>query len=158
MRGADMRHTRWIVGALATVGILAAGAGAANADSRGPRSEETVTAAIRFSDDPVDVGPSGPSAGDELVLHDTLVDARGRVIGHDGGVCTFTDLSAPELSCVVTFSLPRGQITTQFLNTPPPHKVGAITGGTGAYRDARGHFELTENPDQTGVIVFRIRH
>jgi len=36
-----------------------------------------------------------------------------------------------QANCTLTFSLPGGDITTQFLNIPPPAKTFAVTGGTG---------------------------
>jgi hypothetical protein len=71
-------------------------------------------------------------------------------------VCSLTDPAKPEMHCTVTFWLPDGRITTQFLNTPPPRKRVAVTGGTGAYRRASGEAVLVESPDQTGVITFRL--
>ena len=117
---------------------------------------ETLRYGIRFNDTALDLGAPGPSLGDVQLLNDKLINRRrGNVIGHDGGVCTVTSLDPPETNCTLTFSLPGGQITTQFLNSPPPRKVAAITGGTRRYRGARGDLVLTENPDQTGTIVFR---
>jgi hypothetical protein len=116
---------------------------------------ETLRFGIRFNDTALDLGAPGPSLGDVQVLSDKLVNRRGKVVGHDGGVCTVTSLDPPETSCTITFSLPGGQITTQFLNSPPPRKVAPITGGTRRYRRARGELVLTEKPDQTGTIVFR---
>lgn len=116
---------------------------------------KTLRYGIRFNDTAVDLGARGPSLGDVQILTDRLVNRRGKVVGHDGGVCTVTSLDPPETNCTVTFSLPGGQITTQFLNAPPPRKVAPITGGTRRYRGARGNLVLIEHPDQTGTIVFR---
>lgn len=141
-----------LASAVTVLVVVVAGA-PLTAANHGPH---TLRFGVQFHDDILDLGAEGPTAGDEQILHDTLVNSHGRVVGHDGGVCVFTDLNAPETHCVVTFSLPKGQITTQFLNTPPPNKVAAITGGTGAYRDARGVMLLTEHPDQTGDLVFQL--
>jgi hypothetical protein len=156
-----MSHNRSALTGMAVLGaVLLTATASAPAGARGESGPDGVSLrfGVQFHDDFVDVGAPGPSAGDETVVHDTLVDSRGRVVGHDGGVCSFTDVSVPEANCVITFSLPAGLVTVQFLNTPPAQKTGAITGGTGAYRDARGQMSLTENPDQTGVVVFVIDH
>jgi hypothetical protein len=116
---------------------------------------EALRFGIRFNETALDLGAPGPSLGDVQVLSDKLVNRRGKVVGHDGGTCTVTSLDPPETNCTITFSLPEGQITTQFLNSPPPRKVAPITGGTRRYRRARGELVLTENPDQTGTIAFR---
>ena len=46
------------------------------------------------------------------------------------------------------------EISTQFLNAPPPRKRAAIVGGTGAYRGARGQAVIVEGPHQTGTVTF----
>jgi hypothetical protein len=77
--------------------------------------------------------------------------------GHDGVACTITDPDGgPEAQCTATFALPGGRLTTQFLNAPPPVKHFAVTGGTGAYRKARGDAVLVENGDGTGRLTFRL--
>jgi hypothetical protein len=135
-----------------TASIFAAPGGAE------PSGQHAFQVAIRFGDDPlIDVGgsPPGPDVGDIVALDDQLL-VNGRVIGHDGGSCVFNNVSRPEASCVVTFALPRGTITGQWLNQPPPRKVVAVTGGTGLYRNARGEAVIVEAPDQTGTATFRL--
>jgi hypothetical protein len=138
--------------AIAAITIITSSSGALAA---GQHKRHTLRYGIRFHDVAVDLGAPGPSLGDVQVLNDTLVNRRGKVIGHDGGICTVTSLDPPETNCAITFSPPGGQITTQFLNSPPPRKVAPITGGTKRYRGARGELILKEHPDQTGTIVFR---
>ncbi len=102
-----------------------------------------------------------PALGTELIQHDLLF-SNGKQVGHSGGVCVVTDPATPEIACAVTFSLAGGTITTQFLTTPPPKKVFAITGGTGSYRQVRGQGELVENGDGTtpgtgtGTLTFTL--
>ncbi len=109
---------------------------------------------IRFGEDPrIDLAPPGPSAGDLHVLDDLLFQ-EGRQVGHTSGVCTLTNLTRPEEACMITFSLPRGIITGQWLNTPPPRKVAAITGGTGIYRNARGEARVVEFSSEQGAVTF----
>jgi hypothetical protein len=107
---------------------------------------------VQFHDTIIAKVQTGLSQGDQFVLNDTLL-SNGAEVGHNGGVCTVND-AAGELICVVTWSLPDGTISTQFLNTPPPDKVFAITGGTGAYAGIQGTGELTENGDETGSVTF----
>lgn len=95
---------------------------------------------------------AGLQLGDRVILSDQLL-VNGEVVGHNGGVCTVTDIEG-ELLCLVTFALPEGTISTQFLNTPPPEQVFAITGGTGRFENARGHGELVEAGDGTGTLAF----
>jgi type II secretory pathway pseudopilin PulG len=101
----------------------------------------------------IDVGAQGPSLGDYQVFsHELFKDSR--KVGTDGGTCTVTNVPTPGTSggttsqCLVTSWLPKGQITTLGLVTfpaqglPEPFTV-AITGGTGAYRTARGVLTVT---------------
>jgi hypothetical protein len=112
--------------------------------------------AVAFHDVQLDLGKKGPSVGDERLFADSLLDAKGRKLGHDAGVCTFTSLAPPEAACQITFFLSRGEIATQFLNAPPPRKLAAIIGGTGAYRGARGEAVIVEGPKQTGTVTFQL--
>jgi len=105
----------------------------------------------------LDLGDPGPSMGDQIISHDLLFDPSGRPAGHDGVSCTITDpAGGPEAECTATFALSGGQLATQFLNTPPPVKHFAVTGGTGRYRKARGEAVLVENGDGTGTVTFNL--
>jgi hypothetical protein len=136
--------------AVLPVTAATAGSSTAMSDSR------TIKFAIAFHDVALDLGKKGPSVGDERILADTLLDAKGKKVGHDAGSCTFTSLAPPEAACYVTFFLSDGQIAIQFLNAPPPRKIAAIVGGTGAYRGARGEAVIVESPNQTGTVTFRL--
>jgi hypothetical protein len=136
--------------AVLPVTVAAVGSSTAVSDSR------TIKFAIAFHDVALDLGKKGPSVGDERILADTLLDAKGKKVGHDAGSCTFTSLAPPEAACYVTFFLSDGQIAIQFLNAPPPRKIAAIVGGTGAYRGARGEAVIVESPNQTGTVTFRL--
>ncbi|MCX5609644.1 MULTISPECIES: allene oxide cyclase barrel-like domain-containing protein [unclassified Streptomyces] len=96
------------------------------------------------------VNPGGPAAqGDRTVVRSILSDQAGNQVGETGGFCTTTRAALPGDSggaeeCVVTYTLPDGQLTVQgmyfgILNPgPPPSFDNAITGGTGKYHRARG--------------------
>jgi hypothetical protein len=103
----------------------------------------------------LDLGAPGPSQGDEFILHELVFTPDGRTqVGHDGGMCVIFDVAIPEENCTVTYSLPGGDITTQFLNSPPPAKTFAVTGGTGSYRNVRGQGELVELGNETATLSF----
>jgi len=51
----------------------------------------------------------------------------------------------------------RGTIAFAFVNSPPPHKVLAVTGGSGEFSKARGDGTLDENGDGTATLVLRTR-
>ena len=151
-----------LITAVALAAFAAAAAGLIATSSAAGTTSATRTTTlnytVRFS--PfylLDLGRKGPSLGDMTVFHDTLVDAKGTVVGHDGLVCTFTNPAVPEASCQGVAKLPGGQLTFQFLNSPPPRKVAAITGGSGRYQDARGQLLIVESPkDQTGSYTFTL--
>jgi hypothetical protein len=103
----------------------------------------------------LDLGAPGPSQGDMKILHDLVFTPDGRTqVGHDGGSCVLFDVAKTEANCTLTFSLPGGDITTQFLNTPPPAKIFAVTGGTRSYRNVRGQGELVELGNETATLSF----
>ena len=148
--------------AVAAAALAAAGAGliatSSAAVSNPAPHTTTLRYTIRFS--PfylLDLGKKGPSLGDQTIFHDTLVNAKGAVVGHDGLVCTFTNPAVPEASCQGVAKLPDGLLTFQFLNSPPPRKTAAITGGTGRYQDVRGQLVIVESAkDQTGTYTFTL--
>jgi hypothetical protein len=135
---------------------VAALAAAASLSSAGVKAPQTLKLAVAFHDVQVDLGKSGPSLGDQRVFSDSMLDAKGKKVGHDAGVCTFTSLAPPEAACHITFFLSDGQIAIQFLNAPPPRKLAAIVGGTGAYRAARGQAVILEGARQTGSVTFSL--
>jgi len=103
----------------------------------------------------LDLPPSGLSEGDTRVFNLAVYDASNtRQIGRLDGACQVTDPpdeareSRIVAQCVKTFVLNGGSITVQgnaayakLTNFPFP-AVQAITGGTGAYRGARGQINL----------------
>jgi len=155
----------WAVGLAAgtLVGAMFVFSNASGASS--VTREETY--GVEFHTVPVLRKAGAVSLGDQVLLHDTLTDPRtNRPVGHDGGVCVLESLAGlGEYACTITFVLPRGSVTTQFVNAPPPTKLAAITGGTGAYRGARGQAVLHEFGSLTlpqagiasnnGVVVFQ---
>ncbi|MEU1941250.1 hypothetical protein ACFW95_34615 [Streptomyces sp. NPDC059474] len=105
---------------------------------------------------PTDVGTPGLSVGDEFVYADKLFQG-GKRIGQDGSSCQVTKLVGEQITtnCVLSVQLPDGQITAQSLWVKGTETVRmAVTGGTGAYRGAKG--ELTCNDIQTPHETYRI--
>jgi hypothetical protein len=156
----------WKIVALTVAALLSVSiaVGAASAGSGGQKVRaraadgETLRFGIKFS--PLfllDLGGHGLTKGDQIVENDRLLNARGKHVGHDGLACTITDPSVPEAACQGTFVLRGGQITVQFLNSPPAVKVGAITGGTGRFRTARGQMRLVEPATgDVGSVTFAL--
>jgi hypothetical protein len=108
----------------------------------------------------LDLGAPGPSLGDQAVFSGQLFGHGGhRSIGHFEGTLTAVtpDANSRFLASVV-LALPRGQITVQGeLNFATQTKfVHAITGGTGAYRDARGEFHFHDT-GKGGVLAITLQ-
>jgi len=170
-RNIKMRKT-FTLSLTATLALAATGVTIATASSRGPganrASDEVIHAVIHNTpggETPLDLDHSGGSppdtVGDQLVFSsDILID--GQRVGHDGGSCTVVRLQPALWSCLSTNQLRNGTITAHGLldlTTKPPFHL-AITGGTGAYRDAHGEVQVvfdTPDPDHDQV-TFRIRH
>jgi hypothetical protein len=145
---------RLAVAALVAVVVGLAGAGAtfAGADhGHGKRGLTFFSTENALALLPVAAGKF--SVGDRVVFSDDVFTAKGGTqVGTDGGECTVvrvTDAAAGSgvLQCLVTSSLPGGQITSQALATLTSgafagRQTGAVTGGTGKYRDAGGQFTV----------------
>jgi hypothetical protein len=90
-----------------------------------------------------------------MVLRDLVFTPDGRTqVGYDGGSCVIFDAAKPEENCTLTYSQSGGDIMTQFLNSPPPAKTFAVTGGTGIYRSVRGQRELIESGHGVATLSF----
>lgn len=125
-----------------------ASAAAAHPDSAHAKGEDKVITLIgRLAEQtryPVNPGGS-PAQGDRTVFRSTLFDQGGNQVGETGGTCTTTRVENGGAEvCVVTYTLPGGQLSVQgmvfgILNPgPPPSFDNGITGGTGEYDRARG--------------------
>jgi hypothetical protein len=156
-----MKHRRIAAAAalalalVATLVVASSGPGAAVTRE----SARTVSYVVHFSPfHLLDLGAPGITEGDQVLFKDTLLDGKGRVVGHDGGFCVITKVEGAtvEDQCLATYVLPGGQVTTQGLDSPAPRKPFAITGGTGRYAQARGDGVLVENGDGTGSLTFDI--
>lgn len=98
----------------------------------------------------IDTGPQGPSTGDLYVFRDNLFDAAqpNIQVGHADGRCILIDPSAQTFGCTIISAFADGIITTEGTLTlvAGTTSTGAITGGTGAYRTARGEGTLLLGP------------
>src|SRR5256714_8221873 len=144
-----------------TVAALAVPA-VAIAKGRGHCHGRTFTLhAVEVTDEFVDLGAPGLSAGDQIVFA-TAVSRGGRPEGVTGGSCTVTSLNSDSTftaSCQATAQLRGGLLTTQALVTfgpglQPPFKL-AITGGTGEYSGASGEVEGRQMTETTAEYIVR---
>ncbi|MEI5007293.1 hypothetical protein ACFWOY_25915 [Streptomyces sp. NPDC058423] len=103
----------------------------------------------------VDNGTPGPGLGDQIIITAKLF-RNGRSYGSEAAVCT--RVAPATTHCTGTFSLPLGQVTWQHLKstpvgTPPSDFDVAVTGGTGAYRTARGHAHIGRIAEEGGSFT-----
>ncbi len=168
-----MRRNFGIAVALALALVVGSLALAASGDGKGNqrRNGQTIQlTASSFATNDVLVDPPDLSLGDYFVATEDLF-RKGRKVGHDHATCTLTRLEPktgnPQtgaVQCLVTLMLPEGQITTQGVRTfaldaqEPPNFVLAITGGTGAYKAARGSVHIVDlNATDSRLTVRLIR-
>jgi allene oxide cyclase len=92
------------------------------------------------------VVPSGGGAdktGNLLTFHNFVYNTRNtKRVGHDQGVCVRIFPPEGSWECMWTTFLAGGQITVEGPYYDTHNSVLAITGGTGAYRNARGQMSL----------------
>jgi hypothetical protein len=158
------------VAAIAATTLAAGGVTLASADSggssdgNGGQTIKLFTVLQKPTAD-IDLGDEGFSLGDQQVFSDDVFAKKGGAkLGFDAGVCTIVRVTDPKTfagtaQCVVTVSLAEGQIAAQGLVTfvgdelPAPFDI-AITGGTGAYKDAGGQVTVEElNATDTNLTL-----
>jgi hypothetical protein len=110
----------------------------------------------------VDVGPSGPSPGDIYVFLDELFSPEhpSQKVGEALGRCNLIDPASGRFECTIVSSFANGTITTDgiLVNVPGVVSVASITGGTGAFRGARGEAHVDLGPPQgPHVVTFILR-
>jgi allene oxide cyclase len=110
----------------------------------------TIAVVEHATTDAVTNGEAGDAAGNILTFANDVYDAADtHRVGSDQGYCVRT-VAGQSWECNWTTSLPSGQITVEGPFSDTGNTVLAITGGTGAYRNARGQMELKyHNPAGT---------
>ncbi|MET8877733.1 hypothetical protein [Nocardia sp. NPDC004604] len=110
-----------------------------------------------------DLPPIGPSVGDLHVYSGWLLKDSRRV-GEGGGSCQITHVDGDKITmqCLFTAELEQGSLTMQSLWVTGANPLDmAITGGTGAYRDAQGTARVwdiaTPNERMRAEITHRTR-
>ena len=94
------------------------------------------------TDTVVDIGPTGDSVGDVLGFANEVYDANNQnKVGTDNGQCTRT-AAGQAWECTWTLTLSDGSLTVEGPFYDTQDSTLAITGGTGAYKEARGHMTL----------------
>ncbi len=105
----------------------------------------------------VNVGPSGISQGDQLIVNDNLTQ-NGKVVGSDAQVCTYTNANKKQLECVWTLSLfVRGQVVLSgIINFNKATNVLAVTGGTSSLSNTRGYATVLHFSQKTNTITLHL--
>ena len=98
--------------------------------------------------------PSGGPVGTRFVFSSGIYDTNGNRIGRDGADCVQTNPDGTFL-CSIAVTLPQGELTVQGLANGPDN-VFAITGGTGAYRNARGDVRAVDTEPGRAEVTIRI--
>jgi hypothetical protein len=141
--------------AIAAAGVLVFAVVNASAEhSKGTASRtaggNTITVVEHATTDAVTNGSAADSAGNILTFANDVYDAAdANKVGSDQGSCVRT-VVGKAWECMWTTFLPAGQITVEGPFYDTSNSVLAVTGGTGAYRNARGEMELRyRNPAGT---------
>lgn len=149
--------------ALAAGGVVAATSAASNArpHARPHATAAAVTVhviehAITDTEYASLAGKDAP--GNELIFTNPVFNvANKKQVGHDEGFCTRLDPKKGSWECLWTTFLKRGQITVQGPYYDTRNSVLSITGGTGAYRTARGQMVLNSRAKGTQYdFIFQI--
>jgi hypothetical protein len=156
-----MSRKLYVVIAVVALGALAAtGAVVAGASTSGSSHGRTLHLVIRGGTSTfVDVGKKGPSIGDEVILRQNayLASAPSHRVGTGivkitllGG--THTNLTQDEANVL----LPAGQIAVEGIQTSNRSFSLAVTGGTGAYRNAHGQANVTLGAHNTSRVTIQL--
>lgn len=118
---------------------------------------KTIHVVERATTDAVtDLGPAGDSAGDLLTFANEIYDgANIHKVGTDQGYCVRTEVGK-SWECNYTTFLADGQITVEGPFFDAGDSTFAITGGTRAYRNARGSLELKVRSATEFDFIFNV--
>lgn len=141
-----------------TIGaILATGSSAAA--SRAHATGATVHVVEHaITDTEIPTGGGKDVKGNILTFNNPVFDAADKKqVGHDEGFCTRIAPKQGIWECLWTTFLARGQITVQGPFYDTRNSVLSITGGTGAYRSARGEMVLrSRNGGKEYDFIFKL--
>ena len=134
--------------AVAVAAVLTTAAVAATVASAKPLRGHSAGATIHvvehaITDTEIPTGGGKDVKGNILTFNNPVFDAADKKqVGHDEGFCTRIAPAQGIWECLWTTFLKGGQITVQGPFYDTRNSVLSITGGTGAYRSARGEMVL----------------
>ena len=147
-----------VVLACAVIGIVV---GVAAFSSASPRASNVKTIHViehANTDTVIDTGHKGDTTGDLLTFHNPVFGPRNAtMVGHDRGDCIRISPAQGTWECRWTTWLSTGKLTVEGPFNDTSDSVMAVTGGTGAYRYARGQMTLKSRAGGTEYdFIFRI--
>jgi len=102
----------------------------------------------------IDVGPAGPSIGDQFLFRARLM-RNGNQVGHDRGLCEIT--AEDQSRCRAKVVLRPGTITVQGpVSDSSRHFDLPVTRGSGAYADAQGWLHVFEISNTQAILTFHL--
>ena len=140
---------------LVMLAVVAVSSALATPANHGKGHGATIRVVERAATDTVvDNAPTGDSVGDTLGFGNVIYDASNTtVVGSDGGQCVRT-VPGKSWECAFTTSLANGQITVEGPFLDAGDSTLAITGGTGAFRNASGTMDLHARDAQGSAFDF----
>ena len=140
-----MKHIRFMLAGLFIIVVILAVA----AFRPSKLSTTTVTVVEHADTDAVtDIGEKDDSVGDVLTFANKVFDEKNeKEIGSDNGYCLRT-VVGDAWECNWTLTLADGSFVVEGPFYDTKDSVMAITGGTGAYADARGSMKLHARNDK----------
>ena len=149
--------------AIAATAALTTAAVVATASSARPLRAHSAGATIHvvehaITDTEIPTGGGKDVKGNILTFNNPVFDAADKKqVGHDEGFCTRIAPKQGIWECLWTTFLKGGQITVQGPYYDTRNSVLSITGGTGAYRSARGEMVLNSRHGGTEYdFIFKL--
>jgi allene oxide cyclase len=131
-----------VIPALVAAGVLMVAVVNGGAGTSGSGGKVIHVIEHATSDTVTDTGPAGDSVGDVLTFANDVFDASDSTkVGTDQGYCIRV-VAGTSWECNYTTFLAGGQIVVEGPFYDAADSTFAITGGTGAYRNARGQLQL----------------
>lgn len=145
-----MRRGLRLVVVAAILGVITTSVAMASPGSSSTTQVINLISTATPINDFVDIGPAGSSPGDFYVFSDRLfpVSSPDEQVGTSDGRCVLIDPATFRFDCSITAKLPDGELMIAGTLTlvEGTTSTGAIVGGTGAYRKARGEGSTTLGP------------
>lgn len=129
--------------AVSLITAVVGGCGADTSETENQTRNQVEVLELKVENDQyaaLDLDRAGVNVGDMDVYSGNPI-RDGRKVGHGGGSCQITHIDGANITmqCLLTMKLEHGSVTMQSLWVRGASPLDmAITGGTGAYRNARG--------------------